>query len=305
MLFALLAGAYAETNWLESKCDISFSGAVDLAEEPQLLSVSGDLVNLRSGPSIDSEVLRQVRLGAQLEASSCINEEEIGGRKGCWMKVALVDWEEEELSAMGRRKKRVQKQVTPKSIEGFVFSTALSSCTLFYDWDQDGVEEEIFGSVIKPGVVQIRARDPDDAPHIFWKSTQEYGDIEGPILSAQLKLVDVEQTGTPLLGVVQQGAEACGGYTKISYLSYNSDVGIQDAIQTISGSDSPAYQDEQLEWSKDNSLNFIRSTGDGSEERVSRQKHCAEKGIYTPCGALEEEVISSEEELEDMGEQTP
>ena len=297
MWFVLLAGAYAENSWQQELCSVSFDAVIEQGEEPQLMSVSGDMVNLRSGPSIDSDILREVRLGAQVEVSSCAQEQEIGGRKGCWMKVSLVDWEEEELSAMGRRKKRVQRELTPKAKDGFIFSTALSSCTLFYDWDEDGVEEEIFGSVIKPGVVQIRVRDPDDAPHIFWMSTSEYGDMEGPVLTGELRLSDVKSSGVPLIGVIQHGAESCGGYTKTSYLSYSSDLGIKSAIHTISGSDSPAYNEEQIEFGQDKSLMFVKATGDGVEERTSRQKHCFEQGVYNPCGEAQVEVVNLEEDI--------
>jgi len=291
MLIWTFLAAAAEPS---AECTIDWEQRFEAGQ----LTVSGDMVNLRAGPSTSSDIKGQLRLGMIVEAEECIKEEEVGGKKGCWHKVQLLDWEEENSSAMGRKKKRAEKGLNTMEREGYLFSTTLTDCTLFFDWDGDQVEEEIFSSMLTPGQVQIRVRDPDNSPHIFWLTTEAHGDIEGPSLSARISTIDQKEGGVPFVLLHQLGAEACGGYAKTHYFSYQSSLGILAATSTTSGGDSPAYYSETVELSPDKTMIYTTEQSDDMSEETSQQKHCFEKGIYSPCGEKTKTTkVYSEEEL--------
>ncbi len=231
------------TSWeygSQPMCELN-SDYVPVEEVGLDLFVKGDMVNLRAGPSTSSKIQTELRLGTVVTVEDCEKEETIGGKQGCWHPVSYKE----------KRKKKT----------GYLFSTALTDCRLEVDWDSDGTMEYVYSSINSKGDVQLRVQDPNNAPYVFWATGQNV-DVEEEAYRGVISYVPTEHSGQAMVLIQDQGQEYCGGGSTTTYYSYDSKLGIQQAIRGHSYSDAPVYDDRTILFSKDKKALVIDSRGE-------------------------------------------
>ena len=172
--------------------------------KPGLHLLRGSMVNLRSGPSTESDAVMELRLATVVQTGACEKEETVAGVAGCWHPVTV----QEQSLALNK---------LDKPVSGYLFSTAMIDCALTMDWDDDGTNEIIFHAVRGNGELQIRVMDPNNAPHLFWgvaaKGVDEY--------SGDFSVLPKSRAGQTLLVVGHHGGEFCGSGSQTDYFSYS------------------------------------------------------------------------------------
>ena len=199
-------------------CELS-AGETELVTEGDVY-VKGDAVNLRKGPSTDSEVITELGIGTPVVVTNaCENPEVIGGKSGCWHPVQLD-------ASKGRQ-------------SGYLFSTALTDCRLEVDFDSDGNVEHLYAASQGDGTLQIRLHDPNHKPHVFWENVKGV-DVE---YKGYLGVVPASVAGRALAIVEDVAQEYCGGGSNTDYYAYSpvGGTGFTKAATAHSHSDSPVY----------------------------------------------------------------
>ena len=228
--------------------------------------VRGDAVNLRAGPSTDSQILTELGLGTAVTVGACEKKEQMGGRDGCWHSVSA--------------------QTGGRAQAGYLYSSALTECRLEVDFDSDGVVEQVYGAVLANGSMQLRVRDPNDAPYVFWEDVMplhlEY--------SGTLRVVDASVAGQPLIVVADSPQDYCGGSTNTTYYTYGASGQIKPAISEHYFSDHPLFSELTVEFKPDGTARVVSVQSDvdygiGFMESV---------GEYVPAAACDSEQMVCE-----------
>ena len=256
-------------------CELS-AGETELVTEGDVY-IKGDAVNLRKGPSTDSEVITELGIGTPvLVTDACENPEVIGGKSGCWHPVQLD-------TSKGRQ-------------AGYLFSTALTDCRLEVDLDSDGTVEHLYAAIQGDGTLQIRLHDPNHKPHVFWE------DVKG--VDAEYKgylgVVPASVAGRALAIVEDVAQEYCGGGSNTDYYAYRplGGTGFTKAVTAHSHSDSPVYSEQSVVFQPDGTAwvhtasgepeyvhSFSRQTGHAhAPEACTRTSHrCKDGRDRTAC----------------------
>jgi len=249
MLFLQLATAEPLT------CSLSETAMIN--PDASKYYVRGDLVNLRRGPSTESKIKAEIRLGTEVQVGACEKEETIGGKEGCWHKVSLTD----------NNKKR----------KGYLFSTAITDCRIEGDFDADGVDEYVFYSLKNETELQLRIQDPNAKPSVFW------GDVRlvPHFWRAELSVYPAEKAGQDLL-MIGQGIEHYGYTSREDFYSFHPERGLKEALQTYEFSDSPAYSKQSAQFIPNGKVIFTQ-VGDEENEEATEEILCFEQGVYAVC----------------------
>ena len=235
--------------------------------EPGFHLLRGDMVNLRTGPSLESEPVVELRMATVVRTGACEKQDTVAGVSGCWHPVTV----QEQSLAFNQ---------LDKPVSGYLFSTAMIDCGLSVDWDDDGTKEIIFHALRGNGELQVRVMDPNNAPHVFWgvaaKGVDEY--------SGEFRVMSKKQAGQTLLVVAHHGGEFCGSGSQTDYFSYSPTGGMQMALSTFSFGDAPVYHYRQAVLSPEGRAQVTEELFDdsGPPERTESIL-CLSEGVYKAC----------------------
>ena len=244
-------------------CELN-AGESFIRSEGSSFYVKGDLVNLRKEPSTKATILTELSLGTSVDVGLCEKEETIAGREGCWYPVS---------TGQGR-----------KEINGYLFSTTLTSCRLEVDLDNDGTDEYIYSSITADNQIQLRIQDPNDAPFVFWTTAKEVDSEYSGIVT----FVPAEKSGQAMIVLTDTGQDYCGGGSTTQFYSYHPKLGMKEALDTYAYSDSPVYSWKEVSFQKDKKATAYYSSsteGDPAYQYLEKESHfvkwdaCAQEPI--------------------------
>lgn len=226
--------------------------------------IQGDLVNLRKTPSTKGTVLTEVPLASTAKISSCVKQETLGKKTGCWYQVTDI----------------TTKGVTTQYKSAYLYFTAIAPCFIRGDFDEDGVLEEAFLAQTDEEQFQVRLSDPNAKTPMIWVTENGFA------TSTTLTAIPKRQTGHTML-TLSLMPEACGytGYVHYYIYSNKPTPTLYKTISTENFSDSPAYYNTSIDWNTNDTVIYKSDYTTGS----SSQKHCLKNFKYEPCGPKKEQ----------------
>ena len=225
--------------------------AVDWAETPaagQTWYAAGSGVNLRDAPSADGAVVGQLGLGQPVEVSGGPGAAlTLGERTAPWVPV-----------------RRGQA-------EAWVWSGALTPWASTTDLDGDGRTERVVVAWRSDRHLVVRATpsDADAAVAAEEVDLGSFGDIDGALDRAEVRVTPASETGVPLVRVYVPGREMCGSGTWARYVAWTGRT-VSLALSVDTWADAPVYSvDEATFAPAAREVTVVsRSSGDGEHESV-------------------------------------
>ena len=219
----------------------------------------GDMVNLRAQPNTSAPVLAELPLASTVQLAGCVKHERIGRNEGCWYKIDEV----------------VGRGIDERYESAFLFFTAIATCYISGDFDEDGVREEVFLSQTGTEEYQVRISDPNARVPVTWVTEEAFSNYT--ILSS----VDKSEAGRPLISL-STSPEACDymGYDHHYLYEGSGKPALHKAVTGLTASGEGGYITTTIDWRDDGTLIL----SEDQTESSSTQRYCLQGYRYEPCG---------------------
>ena len=165
-------------------------------------------INLRSEPTVLSNVVSKVPLGQPVTVLEQSKEAELGGRQDHWYHISTT--------------------INGVEHTGYLFASTLTPHRFDLDFDGDGVDETIVVSFNNNYSLLFRLHDPNDSNPYSWVNMGEYTEKQGEeVLTAQnatLRIYPEEIAGQVLFRVDVDCPDECFDQPKhwVKFASYSS-----------------------------------------------------------------------------------
>lgn len=165
-------------------------------------------INLRSEPTVLSDVVSKVPLGQPVTVLEQSKEAELGGRQDHWYHISTT--------------------INGVEHTGYLFASTLTPHRFDLDFDGDGVDETIVVSFNNNYSLLFRLHDPNDSNPYSWVNMGEYTEKQGEeVLTAQnatLRIYPEEIAGQVLFRVDVDCPDECFDQPKhwVKFASYSS-----------------------------------------------------------------------------------
>lgn len=219
----------------------------------------GDMVNLRAQPHTSAAVLAQLPLASTVQLAGCVKHERIGRNEGCWYKVDEV----------------VGRGADARYETAYLFFTAIATCYIAGDFDDDGTVEEAFLSQTGDEEYQVRLSDPNARVSVTWVTEEAFSN------NTTLSSVDKSEAGHPLISL-STSPEACDymGYGHYYLYVGTGTPTLHKAVTGLTASGEGGYITTTFDWRDDGTVVL----NEDQTESSSSQRLCLQGHRYEPCG---------------------
>ena len=223
---------------------------------------AGTGVNVRALPASDAEKVRSLALGAAVTVTGAPTDAlTLGELTAPWLQIGPDEW---------------------------VWAGALTTARVEADLDADGDREVHVLAWRSDRHLVVRTTVASWPPE---RPAEEidlgtFGDIDGPLNTAQLTLTPASETGVPLLQVVVPGREMCGSGTSTRFVWW-SGKRLAEVLDALDWADAPVWTSDALAF--DPAAKSVTKTNsrseDGETEVITVQKLVWDGSTFAKSGA--------------------